>query len=107
MKAAYKPNTKALNPLNQYYLDKFKLLKKDADQRGMKNQSSCHKKVVEALQKYPMPVLCREQAQQLQGIGDMLVNVFCDEMARREEDFKKQLSHAIFSYQEEKARDKS
>lgn len=30
-------NTKALNPLNQYYSDKFLKLKRDADMRGMKN----------------------------------------------------------------------
>lgn len=37
----------------------------------------------------------------------MLVNVFVDEMQRREEDFERQLSNAIFSFQQEKNKDKS
>ena len=53
-------NTKALNPLNQYYSDKFFKLKRDADMRGMKNQAFCYKRVINALAKYPMPVLCVE-----------------------------------------------
>ena len=63
-------NTKALNPLNQYYSDKFFKLKRDADMRGMKNQAFCYKRVINALAKYPMPVLCVEQAQFLEGVGD-------------------------------------
>ena len=55
-------NTKSLNPLNQYYSDKFTKLKRDADMRGLKNQAFCYKRVLNALAKYPMPVLCVEQA---------------------------------------------
>ena len=63
-------NNRALNPLNQYYSDKFIKLKRDADMRGMKNQAFCYKRVIGALSKYPMPILCVEQAQFLEGVGD-------------------------------------
>ena len=53
-------NTRALNQLNQYYSDKFFKLKRDADMRGMKNQAFCYKRVINALSKYPMPILCVE-----------------------------------------------
>jgi len=53
---------RAMNPLNQYYIDKFLKLKKDADSKGMRNQAFCYKRVLAALGKYPMPILCVDQA---------------------------------------------
>ncbi len=69
-------NQRSLNPLNQYYGDKFFKLKRDADMRGMKNQAFCYKRVINALSKYPMPVLCVEQAQFLEGVGDTVAQRF-------------------------------
>ena len=61
---------KAFNPLNQYFSDRFAKLQKDASSKNMKNLSYCYKKVIAALSKYPMPILCVEQAQFLEGVGD-------------------------------------
>jgi hypothetical protein len=77
-------NLKALNPLNQYFTDKFVKLKKDADMRGMKNQAFCYKRVINALGKYPMPVLCVEQAQFLEGVGDTVAQRFAQIIGDRE-----------------------
>ena len=49
---------KAANPLNQYYVEQFIKLKKDADFKNLRNQSFCYKRVLLALAKYPMPILC-------------------------------------------------
>jgi len=49
---------RSLNPLNQYFTDKFLKIKKDADLKGMQNQSFSYKRVLAALAKYPMPILC-------------------------------------------------
>ena len=49
-----------LNPLNDYYFQAFMKLKRDADLKNMRNQSFCYKRVLCALSKYPMPILCQE-----------------------------------------------
>ena len=49
---------KAANPLNQYYADLFVKLKKDTDLKNLRNQSFCYKRVIYALSKYPLPILC-------------------------------------------------
>jgi len=67
---------KALNPLNQFYSERFAKLKKDADAKGLQNQSFCYKRVILALSKYPMPILCVEQAQFLEGVGDTVAQRF-------------------------------
>ena len=81
-------NQRALNPLNQYYSDKFFKLKRDADMRGMKNQAFCYKRVINALAKYPMPVLCVEQAQFLEGVGDTVAQRFAQMIGEREKEFE-------------------
>lgn len=79
---------RALNSLNQYYSEKFMKLKRDADMRGMKNQAFCYKRVINALAKYPMPVLCLEQAQFLEGVGDTVAQRFAQMIAEREKEFE-------------------
>jgi len=64
---------RSLNPLNQYFTEKFLKLKKDADLKGMRNQAFCYKRVLAALSKYPLPILCCEQAQYLEGVGDTVL----------------------------------
>ena len=81
-------NQRAVNPLNQYYSDKFVKIKKDADAKGMKNQSFCYKRVISALSKYPMPILCVEQAQFLEGVGDTVAQRFSQMITEREKEFE-------------------
>lgn len=63
-------------------------IKKDADTKGMKNQSFCYKRVICALAKYPMPILCVEQAQFLEGVGDTVAQRFSQMIAEREKEFE-------------------
>jgi hypothetical protein len=64
---------KSINPLNQFFTEKFIKLKKDSDLKGMRNQAFCYKRVLAALSKYPLPILCVEQAQYLEGVGDTVL----------------------------------
>ena len=48
---------KSANPLNQYYMERFTKLKRDADMRSISNLSQSYKRVMNALAKYPMPIL--------------------------------------------------
>ncbi len=48
----------AANKLNQYYLERFIKLKKDADLRNVSCMSMSYKRVILALSKYPLPILC-------------------------------------------------
>lgn len=50
----------AANKLNQYYLERFTKLKKDADLRNVGHMSMSYKRVIGALSKYPLPVLCAQ-----------------------------------------------
>ena len=81
-------NIRALNPLNQYYSNMFQKIKRDADMRGLKNQAFCYKRVLNALSKYPMPVLCLEQAQFLEGVGDTVAIKFQEMIDAREKEFE-------------------
>ena len=54
----------------------------------MKNQSFCYKRVITALSKYPMPILCVEQAQFLEGVGDTVAQRFSQMIAEREKEFE-------------------
>jgi len=72
-------------------MDAFKALKKDADSRGMKNMSMCYKRVIMALGKYPMPILCAEQAKTLEGVGDQVAMKFQDLITEREKQFEDQV----------------
>ena len=56
--------------------------------RGMKNQAFCYKRVINALSKYPMPVLCVEQAQFLEGVGDTVAQRFAQMIQEREKEFE-------------------
>ena len=55
-----KAQTKAANPLNQYFLDNFAKLKRDADFKGITHVSQCYRKVIASLAKYPLPILCAQ-----------------------------------------------
>ena len=67
---------KANNPLNQYYVEQFIKLKNDSDFKNIRNQSYCYKRVIIALSKYPMPILCPQQTQFLEGVGDTVAIKF-------------------------------
>ena len=54
----------------------------------MKNQAFCYKRVIAALSKYPMPILCVEQAQFLEGVGDTVAQRFSQMIAEREKEFE-------------------
>ena len=56
--------------------------------RGLKNQAFCYKRVLNALAKYPMPVLCVEQAQFLEGVGDTVAQRFAQMITEREKEFE-------------------
>ena len=79
---------KAVNPLNQYYIEQFIKLKKDADFKNLRNQSFCYKRVVIALSKYPMPLLCAQQCQYLEGVGDIVAHKFTQMIQDREKEYE-------------------
>ena len=84
----FKMPKSAANQLNQYYLEKFTKMKRDADLRNMQNLSMSYKRVLGALSKYPLPIICGQQTLQLEGVGDMLASKFGEMIQEREKEFE-------------------
>ena len=84
---SYKVPFKALNPLNQFYHDKFLHLKRQADFRSNRGLSHCYRRILMALSKYPLPILKPEQALTLDGCGDMVAKRFSHFMEERSSTF--------------------
>ena len=91
-KKVYKIAKQAANQLNQYYLEAFTKLKKDCDLRQISNLSLSYKRIISALSKYPLPILCGEQTLQLEGVGNVLATRFNDMIQAR----KKQYEDGVF-----------
>eukprot|EP00347_Sterkiella_histriomuscorum_P011553 403372017 len=87
-RVVYKTPKTAANQLNQYYLDAFIKLKKDCDMRGNSNFSLTYKRIIGALSKYPMPILCAQQTLLLEGVGDILGKRFSELIDARHKEFE-------------------
>jgi len=59
-------------------VDAFLKLKKEADGKNNKNVAFCYKRVLTSLSKYPMPILCTQQIQYLEGVGDTVACRFTE-----------------------------
>jgi hypothetical protein len=57
---SFKVPSHAKNPLNQYFMEKFKIIKRDSDIKGITTTSSCYRNIIKSLSKYPLPILCPE-----------------------------------------------
>ena len=97
---------KASNPLNQYYVDQFIKLKKDADFKNLRNQSFCYKRVLLALAKYPMPILCGQQCQFLEGVGDTVAHKFVQMIQDREKEYEDGLFFGGIAQDQKRKKDK-
>ena len=71
----------------------------------MKNLSFCYKKVVAALAKYPMPILCVEQAQFLEGVGDTVAQRFSQMISEREKEFEDGLFFGALATEQKRGRE--
>jgi hypothetical protein len=79
---------RAANHLNQYYMDRFTKLKRDADLRSMQNLSQSYKRVINALGKYPLPIFSAQQAKFLEGVGDVIATKFDEMLTQRGKEFE-------------------
>lgn len=79
---------KSANPLNQYYMERFTKLKRDADMRSLQNISQSYKRVINALSKYPMPIFSAQQAKFLEGVGDVIATKFDEMIEARQKEYE-------------------
>ena len=79
---------KSLNQLNQYYMERFIKLKRDADMRSLQNISQSYKRVINALSKYPMPIFSAQQAKFLEGVGDVIATKFDEMIEARQKEYE-------------------
>ncbi|CAD8132004.1 unnamed protein product [Paramecium pentaurelia] len=61
---------KSKNPHNQFIADHIVELKNRCLRTGQDKLAFIYQKIIQSLQKYPMPLLCEDQVQMLQGVGD-------------------------------------
>lgn len=61
---------KAKNPHNQFILDYMHEMKMKCLRIGQEKVSFLYQKIIYALLKYPVPILCEEQINQLSGVGE-------------------------------------
>jgi crossover junction endonuclease MUS81 len=76
--ATFKPFNKKLtpgHPHNKFLMEKFMILKRSADSRHLDNQSSCYRKIIISISKYPMPIDSMEQALMLEGVGQKMAQM--------------------------------
>ena len=66
----------------------------------MKNQCWCYKRVINALSKYPMPIMCVEQAQFLEGVGDTVAQRFSQMITEREKEFEDGLFYGALAQEQ-------
>lgn len=66
---------RAAHPCNQFLIEKFMALKRSADVQKLENQSACYAKIVISLDKYPLPIICMEQALTLEGVGTKMATL--------------------------------
>ena len=79
---------KSANPLNQFYMERFTKLKRDADMRSLQNISQSYKRVIGALSKYPMPIFSAQQAKFLEGVGDVIATKFDEMIEARQKEYE-------------------
>ncbi len=56
--------------------------------RSISNLSQSYKRVMNALAKYPMPILSAQQAKFLEGVGDVIANKFDEMVNARQKEFE-------------------
>ncbi|EAS02369.2 ERCC4 domain protein (macronuclear) [Tetrahymena thermophila SB210] len=68
-------NKSALHPCNQFIVDKFIQLERQQQMRRATNMNFTYSKIIKSLQKYPLPILSRQQALQLENVGEKMANL--------------------------------
>ncbi|KAL4489374.1 hypothetical protein ABPG72_002670 [Tetrahymena utriculariae] len=68
-------NKSALHPCNQFIVDKFIQLERQQQMRRAANMNFTYSKIIKSLQKYPLPILSRQQALQLENVGEKMANL--------------------------------